>query len=76
MARRSRHGRRIVGATIEFGGGLDPNDHCELAVLDTDADVTCWFLVGDETRAAARSSSTHGDRPVGSPAWPSSSTSG
>ena len=48
------HGRRIVGATIEFGGGLDPNDHCELAVLDTDADVTCWFLVGDAVRAATR----------------------
>jgi acyl-ACP thioesterase len=48
------HGRRITAATIEFGGGLDPNDSCELAVLETDTDVTCWFLVGDQTRAAAR----------------------
>jgi len=48
------HGRRITGATIEFGVGIDPSDRCELAILDTDADVTCWFLVGEETRAAAR----------------------
>jgi acyl-ACP thioesterase len=48
------HGRRISGATIEFGGGLDPRDDCDVAFLVTDHDVTWWFLVGDETRAAAR----------------------
>ena len=48
------HGRHITGATIEFGGGLDPNDRCDVAFLATDAEVTCWFLVGDETRGTAR----------------------
>jgi acyl-ACP thioesterase len=47
-------GRRIAGATVEFGDGIEPHDECELAMLDAGGDVTCWFLVGDETRATAR----------------------
>jgi acyl-ACP thioesterase len=47
-------GRSIAAATIEFGSGLDTRDRCELAILDAGTDVTCWFLVADETRAAAR----------------------
>jgi acyl-ACP thioesterase len=47
-------GRHVAAATIEFGRGLDTSDRCELAILDTGPDVTCWFLVADETRAAAR----------------------
>ena len=47
-------GRRIVGATIEYGGGLAPDESCEVAVAVDDTEVTFWFLVGVETRAAAR----------------------
>jgi acyl-ACP thioesterase len=46
--------RRIRGATIEFGGGIEPHDLCELAVVDDGAELRCWFLVGAETRATAR----------------------
>jgi acyl-ACP thioesterase len=46
-------GRRIVGATVEFGSGISPDDACTLAVADAGADVTWWFLVDGETRATA-----------------------
>ena len=45
--------RRIVGATIEFGGGVAPSERCDVAVHDDDA-TTFWFVVGDETRATAQ----------------------
>ena len=46
--------RRIVGATIEFGAGVAPDDHCDVATrADADA-VSFWFVVDGETRAAAR----------------------
>jgi acyl-ACP thioesterase len=47
-------GRRITAATIEFGGGIEPDDTCELAVQDAADDVTLWFVVHGETRATAR----------------------
>jgi acyl-ACP thioesterase len=46
--------RRITGATIEFGGGLEADDRCDLAVrVEVDA-TTFWFVVDEQTRAAAR----------------------
>lgn len=47
-------GRRIDGATIEYGGGVAPDEQCDVAVHAEDTATTFWFLVGEETRAAAR----------------------
>ena len=46
--------RRVIGATIEFGSGIAPDDACELAVVDTESEATFWFVVGGDTRATAR----------------------
>ena len=47
-------GRRISGATIEFGGGIAPDEHCDVAEHVEDAATVFWFRVGEDTRATAR----------------------
>jgi acyl-ACP thioesterase len=46
--------RRITQAEIEFGGGIAPDDACEVGIAATRSETLFWFLVGDETRATAR----------------------
>ena len=45
-------GRRITGATIEFGAGVDPGDRCELVSVTTAGEHWVWFMVGDHVRAS------------------------
>ena len=47
-------GRRITGATIEFGAGVDPGDRCELVSVTTAGEHRVWFMVGDDVRASLR----------------------
>jgi acyl-ACP thioesterase len=56
IARRSI--RHVLAATIEFGGGIDPNETVDLAVADHEGGFMCWFLVGGEARASASVHST------------------
>lgn len=51
---RSAADRRICRATIEFGGGIAPDDRCEVARADDGTDTTFWFVVGEQTRATAQ----------------------
>lgn len=47
-------GRRVIGATIEFGSGIDPGDECDIVVDEADDELVVWFLVGDNVRASIR----------------------
>ena len=46
--------RRVTGATIEFGAGVDPGDPCELVSVATATEHWIWFMVGDDVRASIR----------------------
>ena len=48
----AQHGVRR--ATIEFGVGVDPGEHCDLAEVVTEDEFAVWFLVGEEVRASIR----------------------
>ncbi len=47
-------GRKFVGATIEFGAGIDPGDECDLVVEEVENELAVWFVVGDSVRASIR----------------------
>ena len=48
-----RTGRRVRGAEIEFRGGLDPGDACELVTHSVDDALWIWFAVAGDVRASA-----------------------
>ncbi len=45
---------RLTRATIEFGGGIDPGEQCDLVTDVSGDELAMWFMVGDDVRASVR----------------------
>jgi len=65
LARR-RDLRAPLRAEMEFRGGVDVGDACEVVSVDSTASLSCWVLVDGDVRASATVASSDRSGPVAS----------